>query len=72
VVDMGVGDDDLLDGEMVLFESGCDAGDVVAGIDHDGFAGDLVAEDGTVALKGADDEDFVDHGIKSTGSIVVG
>ena len=72
VIDMSVGDDDLLDGELVLIEDADDAGDVVAGVDYDGFAGDLVAEDGTVALKGADDEDFVDHGIKSTGSIVVG
>ncbi len=61
VVDVGVGDDDLLDGEVVAVEDGRDAGDVVAGIDDDGFAGGLVAEDGAVALEGADGEDFVDH-----------
>ena len=63
VVDVGVGDDDLLDGERVSGEEGEDAGDVVAGVDDDGFAGGLVAEDGAVALEGADGEDFVDHGI---------
>ncbi len=64
VIDVSVGDDDLLDGELVLIEDADDAGDVVAGIDHDGFAGDLVAEDGAVALERADDEDFVDHGLR--------
>ena len=61
VVDVGVGDEDLLDGEVVFGEEGQDAGDVVAGIDDDGFVGGLVAEDGAVALEGADGEDFVDH-----------
>jgi hypothetical protein len=62
VVDVGVGDDDLLDGERVFGEEGCDAGDLVAGVDDDGFAGDLVTEDGAVALERADGDDFVDHG----------
>jgi hypothetical protein len=61
VVDVGVGDDDLLEGEVVLFKQGDDAGDLVAGIDDDGFVGGLVAEDGAVALEQADGEDFVDH-----------
>jgi hypothetical protein len=38
-----------------------DAGDVVAGVDDDGLAGGLVAEDGAVAAEWADDEDLVDH-----------
>ena len=63
VIDVGVGDDDLLDGEVVLGEQGEDAGDVVAGVDDDGFAGGFVAEDGAVALEGADGEGFVDHGL---------
>lgn len=67
VIDVSVGDDDLLYGEPVLVEDADDAGDVVAGIDHDGFAGDLVAEDGAVALERADDEDFMDHGLKTKG-----
>jgi len=65
VVDVGVGDDDLLDGEGVFGEEGEDAGDVVAGVDDDGFAGGLVAEDGAVALEGADAEDFVDHDVRA-------
>ncbi len=62
VVDVGVGDEDLLDGELVFGEDGEDAGDLVAGVDDDGFAGGFVAKDGAVALEGADGEDFVDHG----------
>jgi hypothetical protein len=62
VVDVGVSDDDLLDGERVFGEEGHDAGDVVAGVDDDGFAGGLVAEDGAVALEGADGDGFEDHG----------
>ena len=64
VVDVGVGDDDLLDGKLMLFKSGDDAGDIVAGIDHDGLMGDFVAENGAVALERAYDEDFVDHGLR--------
>ena len=61
VVDVGVGDEDLLDGELVLLQQGQDAADVIAGIDHDGLAGGLVAEDGAVALERTDSEDFMDH-----------
>jgi hypothetical protein len=62
VVDVGVGDDDLLDGEGVLGEEHEDAGNVVSGIDDNGFAGGFIAEDGAVALEGAYGENFVDHG----------
>jgi len=62
VVDVGVGNDDLLDGEGVPGEEGEDAGDVVAGIDDDGFAGGFIAEDGAVALEGAYGKGFEDHG----------
>ena len=37
VVDVSVGDDDLLYGETVLLQSADDAGDVVSGIDNDGL-----------------------------------
>jgi hypothetical protein len=67
VVDVGVGDDDLLDGEVVFVEDGDDARDLVAGVDDDGFEGDLVAQDGAVALQGADGEDFMNHGFKTKG-----
>ena len=63
VVDVGVGDDDLLDSEAVPLERGDDVGDVVAGVDDDGLAGGFVAEDGAVAAERAYDEDFVDHGL---------
>jgi hypothetical protein len=62
VVDVGVGDDDLLDGEVVFGEEGEDAGDVVSGVYDDGFAGGFIAEDGAVALERADGEGFEDHG----------
>lgn len=67
VVDVGVGDDDLLEAELVLFEELHDPRDVVAGIDDDGFVGGLVAQDGAVALERADYQDFVDHVSKSNG-----
>ena len=61
VVDVGVCDDDLLEGELVACEGGDDAGDVVAGIDDDGLVGGFVAENGAVAAERANYEDFVDH-----------
>ncbi|GGG72529.1 hypothetical protein GCM10011585_13660 [Edaphobacter dinghuensis] len=64
MVDVSVGDDDLLDGKLMLFKSAYNAGDIVAGIDHDGLMRDFVAKDGAVALERAYDEDFVDHGLR--------
>ncbi len=61
MVDVGVGDDDLLDGEVMLAQQGDDTRDLVTGGDDDGFAGGLVSEDGAVALEEADGEDFVEH-----------
>ena len=61
VVDVGVGDHDLLDGEAMFPEQGEDTGDVVAGVDDDGFAGAFVTEDGAVAPERAYGKDFVDH-----------
>ena len=55
VVDVGVGDDDLLHGEAVaLARMAWIAGDVVAGIDNDRLARGFVAEDGAVALERTD------------------
>ena len=62
VVDVSVGDEDLLDDEVVFSEEGEDVGNVVAWVDDDGFVGGLVAEDGAVALEGTDGDDFVNHG----------
>ena len=62
VVDVSVGDEDLLDGEIVSLEESEDAQNLVSGIDDDGFTGGLVAEDGAVALQRANGKDLVDHG----------
>lgn len=61
VVNVGMSDEDVFDGEGVLPQQSHDSRDLVAGVYDDGFAGDLVAEDGAVALEGADGEDFVNH-----------
>jgi hypothetical protein len=62
VVDVGVGDDDLLDLKLVLSEERDHVVDVVAGVNDHGFVSGLVADDGAVALQRADGENFVDHG----------
>ena len=61
MVDVGVGDEDLLELEAEGVEAAGDAADFVAGIDDDGLAGFLVAQDGAVALERADGEGFEDH-----------
>ena len=61
VIDVGVGDEDLFDGELVPGKEEKDAGDVVAGVDKDRFAGVLIAEDGAVALKRTYRDGFKDH-----------
>jgi hypothetical protein len=38
-----------------------DAGDFIAGIDHDGLSGVFVAHDGAIALQWADGKRFEDH-----------
>lgn len=65
VVDVGMGHNDLLDGELKLFKGIHNTGDVVARINHNGFMGGFIAENGAIALEWADDEDFVDHGLKT-------
>jgi len=61
VVDVGVRDNDLLDLQIVFAEQSEDFIDIVAGVDHHGFARSLVADDGAVALQWADGKNFVDH-----------
>jgi len=68
VVNVRVGDDDLFDGEVMPGEDGEDAVNFVAGVDHDGFVGGFVAQNGTVALQQADAENFVDHDYDDTAS----
>lgn len=62
VIDVGVGDDDLLDLEIVLADESENVFDVVAGVDDHGFTRGFVSDHGAVALERADGEDFVDHG----------
>jgi len=61
VVDMRVGDEDLFDLEAELGQAALNAGDLVAGIDHDGFARGFIAKQGAVALQRADREGLEDH-----------
>ena len=51
VVNVGVCDENLLELEAEGCQAAVDAGDFVAGIDDDGLAGVLVAQDGAVALR---------------------
>src|SRR6185437_12500372 len=51
MVDVRVGDDDLLDGELVLVQRGEDLRNIGSWIDDDGFARGLIAKDGAVALE---------------------
>jgi hypothetical protein len=57
-----VGDDDLLQSEFVAGEQGEDLRNVVAGIDDQGLAGGLIAEDRAVALQRSHGKRFEDHG----------
>ncbi len=72
VVDVGVGDQDLFELEVLAGQAAMDAGDVVAGIDDDGFAGCRVAQDGAVALEWAYGEGFDDWGDGHRFSLVEG
>ena len=62
VIDVRVSDKDLLKLEAKHGQTAVNARDLVAGIDHDGFAGFLVAHEGAIALQRADREGFEDHG----------
>ena len=62
MIDVSMGDDDLLNLEIVLLNKGENVFDVVAGIDHHGFASGLVPDDRAVALQRPDGKDFVNHG----------
>ena len=62
VVDVGVGDDDVLDLEIMFLKESENVFQVIPWVDDHSFAGGFVADDGAVALQGADREYFVDHG----------
>ena len=61
VVDMRVGDDDLLHLQVVLAHKSQYVFNFIARIDHYRFARSLVSNDRAVALQRADRENFVDH-----------
>jgi len=61
MVNVGVGDKNLLELEAKVGEAALNAADLVAGIDDDGLARLLVAQDGAVALEWADWEGLDDH-----------
>src|SRR5271169_3855372 len=63
MVDMGVGNDNLLYGEAVALQNGQHLFDVVSGIDNHGFARIFIAYDGAVALQWANGNDLVNHGL---------
>ena len=62
VVDVGVGDENLLQSQAVGFEALVNAGGLVAGVDDDSLAGLLVAEKSAIALQRADGKGLQDHG----------
>jgi hypothetical protein len=69
VVDMRVGDDDLLDLQIVFADERQDVFDVIARVDDHRFVRGFVADQGAITLQGANREDFVDHlSIVATGS----
>ena len=61
VVDMGMSDDDLAQGETMLLQPGEDFGDVVTGIDNQGFVRDFVPQDGAIAMERTDGKALNDH-----------
>lgn len=61
VVDMGMRNDDAAHLQSVPFQDGFDALDFVAGIDHEGAARLLVAQNRAVALQSPHGQNFVNH-----------
>ena len=63
MIDVGVGDQNLANGELVRGEAGEDVRDVIAGINDDGITRNFVAENGAVAGEQADRKCFTNHGL---------
>src|SRR5208282_1510023 len=61
VIDVGVGDDDLLHFQLVLTDDGKNVFNVVARVNDHGFVRGLIADDRAVTLQRAYGKDFVDH-----------
>src|SRR3954463_4938172 len=58
---MRVSDDNLLHSQVVLGHNRQHSLDVVAGIDDDSFATDVIPDDRAIALQRPNREDFVNH-----------
>ena len=61
VIDVGVGNDDLLHIKFVLADDGKNVFNVVARIDDHGLVRGLIADDRAVTLQRADGEDLMNH-----------
>ena len=61
MVDMSMSHDDLAQGEAMLLQPGENLRKVVARIDDDGFVGELVAQDGAIAVQWTDRKGLEDH-----------
>jgi len=62
MINVGMGDDDLFDLKIVFVNKGENLFDIVARINHHGFASDFVPDYGAIALQRPDRKDFVNHG----------
>ena len=62
MVDMGMRNDNLAQGEAMLLQPGENLRNVVTGIDDDGLMGDLIAQDGAVAAEWTNGKGLKDHG----------
>jgi len=61
MINVGVGDENLLEFEAQFSEAAMDAGDLVAGIDDDCLASGFVTQKSAVALQWADGKGLEDH-----------
>jgi hypothetical protein len=61
VIDMGMSNDNLAQGQAVFLKPGENLGNVVSGVDDHGFAGNFVAQDGAVAAQWTYGKAFKDH-----------
>ena len=70
MINVSVGDDDLLNLETVFFDEVENVFDIIAGINHHRFARSFVPDDRAVTLQRPDRKDFVNHGLASRQSSV--
>jgi hypothetical protein len=60
---MSMSDDDLAQGQAVLLQPGENFGDVIPGIDDHCFVGNLVAQNGAIAVQRTDGKGLKDHSL---------